>query len=105
MKIELTLSEIKSLVTNHFNLPSDTEVVVVNDPLVSNNIQICLNEVSNFLIVNRKIDAIVRLRKDNPFKLSEAKWAIENWDAFKKWVFQNGRWPTFVGEYKNYSME
>lgn len=117
MKIEITRAELLEILTAHFNR-NVTECVIsklsntfykkIEQALIKElNMPFGKNLTQSAFTSQNKIPAIKALRVivgGDRLGIGEAKWAVENWDAWRKYLTKNGKLPTFTGEYGSWTL-
>lgn len=97
MKIELTDTQLKSILSDYFHTPVET-VVIVNGDLIADTI---MSAIGHYHPIDQKIAAIKVLRQmstDNKWSngtmgLGDAKFAIEHITEFIRFIRENNRFP------------
>jgi ribosomal protein L7/L12 len=121
MKLTLTVSELTAIVRHHYALPELTieieglNAIPVSHAITADNLIADLHhtncfDVNNNIALDHKIAAIKILREmvcnsapNTQCGLAQAKWAIEDWHRFIKYVRQNGFPKMGTNDNKNWS--
>jgi ribosomal protein L7/L12 len=104
MKLTLTADEAAPYVSARLGLPEDTEVTITDTEITGTNtaisaqLRILVEKATREVDAlcprpEEKIPAIKKLREFTAYGLAESKWCVENWEEFKQFVKDHGRFP------------